>query len=172
MKTVKKYYKKWGAGGRPIWDTEMSYGDTRAYMKTKRSYVGPTAATYVARTYIDSQRYGVSRVFWYGWDMHILGTDLTSRTDGSITPAGQAFLETRDWLAGQAWYGCKVKSSVTTCTIGSPTGKATIRYASKTKTVKLPSGTWIVRRLDGSRTTVAGGTKIKVTTQPIHIARA
>ncbi len=43
-------------------------------------------------------------------------------------------------MSGQAWYGCKVKSSITTCTIGSPTGKATIRYASKTKTLKLPVG--------------------------------
>ena len=53
-------------------------------------------------------------------------------------------------MVGQAWYGCKVKSSITTCTIGSPTGKATIRYASKTKSLKLPSGTWTIRKLDGS----------------------
>ena len=172
IKKVKSYYKRYGAGKKPLWDTEMNFGDTRSYMKTKRTYTGATAATYVARTFIDSQRYGVKKVFWYGWDINVLGTDMLSRGDRSVTSGGRAFLETRDWMAGQAWYGCKVKSSITTCTIGSRTGKATIRYASKTKTVKLPSGTWTIRRLDGSSTTVAGGTKIKVNSQPIHIARA
>ena len=47
-------------------------------MKVKRQYTGATAATYVARTYIDSMRYGVYRVFWYGWDINVLGTDMTS----------------------------------------------------------------------------------------------
>lgn len=171
IKKMKSYYKKYGAGKKPMWDGEMSFGDTRRYMKTKRLYTGETAAAYVARSYIDAMRYGVSRVFWYGWDIHVLGTDMTSRTDGSLTSGGQAYLTTRAWMSGQAWYGCKVKSSVTTCTIGSPTGKATIRYASKPKTITLPSGTWTVSKLDGSRTTVAGGTKIKVTATPIHIAR-
>jgi hypothetical protein len=172
IKKMKSYYKKYGAGKKPMWDGEMSFGDTRPYMKVKRSYTGDTAATFVARTYVDSMRYGVKRVFWYGWDIHVLGTDLTSRTDGGLTAGGRAFLEVQDWMVNRAWYGCKVKSSITTCTIGSPTGKATIRYASKTKTVKLPAGTWKIRRLDGTSTTVGGGTTIKVNAQPIHIARA
>lgn len=174
IKKVKSYYKRYGAGKKQLWDTEMNFGDRRSYMKTKRVYAGPTAATFVARTFLDAQRYGVKKVFWYGWDIHVLGTDMTSQTSpgGAVTEGGLAYKEIRQWMVGQAWYGCKVKSSITTCTIGSPTGKATIRYASKTKSLKLPSGTWTIRKLDGSSTTVGGGTTIKVTTQPIHIARA
>ncbi len=33
----RRYYKKYGAGKKPLWDTEMNFGDTRAYMKVKRS---------------------------------------------------------------------------------------------------------------------------------------
>ena len=80
IKKIKSYYKRYGAGKKPLWDTEMNFGDRRSYMKTKRVYAGPTAATFVARTFIDSQRYGVKKVFWYGWDIHVLGTDMTSQT--------------------------------------------------------------------------------------------
>ena len=141
IKTVKKYYKRYGAGRKPLWDTEMNYGDTRTYMKVKRQYTGATAATYVARTYIDSMRYGVYRVFWYGWDINVLGTDMTSRGDRSQTSGGRAFLEIQEWMVGKTWLGCKVKSSITTCTLRAPSGqKQTIRYASKAKSFTVPAG--------------------------------
>ncbi|HSO04552.1 MAG TPA: hypothetical protein VLQ92_08735, partial [Candidatus Limnocylindrales bacterium] len=171
IKTTKKYYKRWGAGSKPLWDTEMNYGDMRNYMKVKRSYGGNTARTYVARTYLDSMRYGVARVFWYGWDIHMLGTDMTNK-NGTLAPGGEAFLVVRDWMSGRAWYGCKVKSLVTTCSVGSPTGKATIRYSSKKKTVTLPKGSWKVSKLDGSSSTVPGGSRVTLTAQPIRIAPA
>ncbi len=169
MKTVKKYYKRYGAGRKALWDTEMNFGDTRPYMKVKRQYTGTTAATYVARTFIDSMRYGVYRVFWYGWDINVLGTDMISRgADRSQTSGGKAFLETQDWMVGKTWLGCKVKSKVTTCTLRAPNGtRQTIRYASKTKSFKVPAGATQIRRLDGSTTTVAPGARMTLTTQPV-----
>lgn len=170
IKTMKKYFKKHGAGRKAIWDTEMSFGDTRPYMKVKKTYTGATAATYVARTYIDSMRYGVTRVFWYGWDIHVLGTDMTSRSGGATTAAGHAYLQVQDWMAGKVWLGCKVKSSITTCSLRAPDGsKQSIRYAAKSKSLKLPAGAREIRRLDGSRTPVAGGQKVVVTTQPLLV---
>jgi hypothetical protein len=172
MKTVKKYYKRYGAGRKPLWDTEMNYGDTRAYMKVKRQYTGTTAATYVARTYIDSMRYGVYRVFWYGWDINVLGTDMLSRGDRSQTAGGKAFLEIQDWMVGKTWLGCKVKSKITTCTLRTPGGqKQTIRYASKAKTFTVPAGATSVRFLDGT-TGGGAGTKIRLTTQPVLVVGA
>lgn len=174
IKKIKKYYKRWGAGKKPLWDAEMNYGDTRSYMKVKRQYTGATAATYVARTFIDSMRYGVARVHWYGWDIHVLGTDMTSRSDGSLTAGGQAFLQIQDWMAGKAWYGCKSRASITTCTVGAPgsaTGKATIRYAAKKRTLKMTTGSWQIRRLDGSSEVVGKGAKVALTSQPILITR-
>jgi hypothetical protein len=170
IKTVKKYYKRYGAGRKPLWDTEMNYGDMRKYMKVKRQYTGATAATYVARTYIDSMRYGVYRVFWYGWDINVLGTDMTR--GGSQTSGGKAFLEIQDWMVGKTWLGCKVKSSITTCTLRAPNGqKQTIRYASRAKSFTVPAGATEVRKLDGSTGPVSGS-KITLTTQPLLIKGA
>jgi len=169
IKKVKSYYKRYGAGKKPLWDTEMNFGDRRAYMKTKRVYAGPTAATYVARTFLDAQRYGVKRVFWYGWDINVLGTDMT--TNGAITDGGLAYKEIRDWMVGKSWYGCKVKSSITTCTLRSGGTKHTIRYASKGKTLTLPKGTTAYKRLQdkGGPTPATAGTRIALGTQPVLI---
>jgi hypothetical protein len=172
IKKMKAYYKKYGARSKPMWDTEMSYGDMRSYMKTKRMYTGATAAGYVARTYIDSMRYGIDRVFWYGWDIHMLGTDMTNRKNGALDSGGQAFLQIQDWMVGKQWLGCKVKSSITTCTLRSPNGsKQAIRFTtSKTRTFTVPAGTTVLLRLDGTSTPVAKGQKIKITTQPVMFA--
>ena len=94
----------------------------------------PKAATYVSRTYLDSARYGIERTFWYGWDINVLGISL-SQSGRPPTRAGQAYLNTRDWMLAGSWKGCKTKGKVTTCKVG----KTKILYASKKKTVKRPS---------------------------------
>jgi hypothetical protein len=169
MKKMKKYFKKWGAKSKPIWDTEMNYGDRRPYMSTKRTYTGTTAAAFVARTFIDSMRYRVSRVFWYGWDIHVLGTDMVSPANSAqITEGGRAFLEVQDWMVGAKWYGCKTKRKITTCTI-KPRGGAKdyIRFTtSKSKKFKVPAST-TMHSLDGTTTPVAKGTKVRITTSPV-----
>ncbi len=166
IKKVQKYYKKYGAKKKALWDTEMNYGDLRTYMP-KREYTGATAATYVARTYIDSMRYKVSRVFWYGWDMQILGTNMTTKA-GALTAGGKSFQQIRGWMSGAKWYSCKTKSKITTCTIKRNGKKQAIRYTtSKTKTYKVARGTTLMRRLDGSSMPVKKGQRIKITTQPV-----
>ncbi len=174
IKKIKKYYKRWGAKRKPLWDTEMNYGDTRSYMKVKRMYTGSTAATYVARTFIDSMRYGVSRVFWYGWDINVLGTDMVSRSDRSLTAGGRAFLEVKDWMTGAKWYKCKVRKRITTCKLKAPDGtKMSIRYTTKkTKKLKLPKGSSQIRYLDGTSTAVAPRQRVRLTTQPVLLVGA
>lgn len=174
IKALKRYYKHWGAKGKPMWDTEMNYGDTRSYMKVKRQYSGPVAATYVARTYIDSMRYGIQRVFWYGWDIHVLGTDMTVRPGGiSKTAGGEAFLQIEQWMAGNTWLGCKTKKKVTTCKLITPSGKRqTIAYSAKNKAYKLPAGTTEIKNLGGGSTAASAGTKITLTAQPILLVGA
>ena len=55
-----------------LWDTEVNYGDRRsgAYRVVPKP---KKAAGYVSRTYLDSARYRISRTFWYGWDINVLG---------------------------------------------------------------------------------------------------
>jgi len=169
IKKMKKYYKKWGAKKKPLWDTEMNFGDRRPYMKTKRTYTGTQAAGFVARTYIDSMRYGVSRVFWYGWDIHVLGTDMVSPTNGSVlVEGGRAFLEIQDWMVGAKWYGCRTKNRITTCTVKPPGGsKNFIRFTtSGSKKFKVPSAS-VLRELDGTSTSLSKGQKVRITTVPV-----
>ena len=52
-----------------------------------------TAATYVARTYLDSATLGIARTYWYGWDLSVLGIDMVDAN--GITPAGTAFVTVR-----------------------------------------------------------------------------
>ena len=106
---------------RPLWDTEVNYGDRRAGLPQ----VVPdpqTAATYVARTYIDSVRMGIQRTYWYGWDSHILGIDLIDPTTSAITPAGRAFLTVRDWLTGSRFAGCEETAGLAVCHFGDAEG--------------------------------------------------
>ena len=168
IKKTKAYYKRWGAKKKPLWDTEMNFGDQRSYMKVKRYYDGDQAAAYVARAYLDSLRYGVARVFWYGWNIQVLGLDMTSR-DGTLKAGGQAYLTAQDWLAGARWYGCKTKSKVTTCKIRSRAGaKQQIRFTtSKSKTIRVPKGQSTMTRLDRTVTPVTKGQKVKITTYPV-----
>ncbi len=169
IKKVKKYYKKWGAKKKPLWDTEMNYGDRRPYMRTQKTYTGTQAAGFVARTFIDSMRYGVSRVFWYGWDIQVLGTDMVSPTNSNaVVEGGTAFLEIQDWMAGTKWYGCRTKNRITTCTV-KPSGgsKDYIRFTTAgSKKFKVPASTTL-RSLDGVSTAVSKGQKVRISTVPV-----
>lgn len=169
IRTMKRYFAKHGAGRKPLWDTEINYGDTRSYKKVHRRITGGAAATYVARTYIDAMRYGVARVFWYGWDKHVLGVDMTSRTSsGAVTAGGRAYLSIQSWMVGTTWRGCKVRSKVTTCTMRTADGGTrTIRYTSGSRRFTLPKGTTSLRRLDGTTRRVTTGQRITLTSQPV-----
>jgi hypothetical protein len=161
ISAVRRVMKRVGLN-KPLWDTEVNYGDRRdparqVVPKPKK------AATYVSRTYLDSARYGIERTFWYGWDINVLGISL-SNPDGSPTRAGQAYLNTRDWMLAGSWKGCKTKGKVTTCKVG----KTKILYASKKKTVKRPSGVTQVCKLTGKCS--AAGSKIKVGSAPIRLS--
>jgi GH35 family endo-1,4-beta-xylanase len=148
---------------KPLWDTEVNYGDRR----TQANQVVPKpkkAATFVARTYLDSARYDIARTFWYGWDINVLGISMTN-SDGSATKAGRAFLTMRDWLTtGGAWQGCRSSGQVTNCTIG----KTKVAYANRPTTVRRPSGVTKVTKLSGKE--VVAGPTIKLSSSPIRLS--
>jgi len=173
IRAVKRFYARYGAGRKPLWDTEMNYGDTRSFARVKRQYRGPTAAAFVARTYIDSMRYGVQRVFWYGWVSHALGVDMTTR-DGRyrLSTGGRAFLEIQDWMAGASWRGCTQRGALTTCTLVRNGRIQSIRYATGSRTVVVPRRATRLERLDGTTTRVRPGQRIRLTSQPVLLVGA
>jgi hypothetical protein len=147
---------------KPLWDTEVNYGDRRAGLPQ----VVPdqqTAATYVARTYIDSATLGIQRTYWYGWDLGVLGIDLTD--SAGVTPAGTAFLTVRSWLSGASPQGCAQAEGVRRCHFTSTKGKPfTIVWATGPAKTINAEGTKVCR-LDTS--CVSGRARQRVDSQPV-----
>ena len=161
IKAVRQVMRRVGLK-KQLWDTEVNYGDRR----TATNQVVPKpkkAATYVARTYLDSARYDLARTFWYGWDIDVLGISMTS-PDGAPTRAGQAFLTMSDWLSGQTWKGCRTSGGVTTCRVGN----ARVLYASGKRTVKRPAGVKTKCTLSGKCSPAPAS--IKVSSAPIRLS--
>ena len=147
---------------KPLWDTEVNYGDRRSGLPT----VVPdstTAVTYVARTYLDSATLGISRTYWYGWDLGVLGIDMTD--SAGITAAGQAFLTVREWLTDARPAGCQTDAGLRRCHFTAPDGAPFTVVWATGATVTLDASGYEVCRLDGSCT--PGADELLVNEQPL-----
>jgi len=152
---------------RPLWDTEVNYGDRRPGLPQ----VVPdpqTGATYVARTYIDSVRLGIQRTYWYGWDSHVLGIDLTDAA--GVTPAGTAFLTVRDWLTGSRLAGCTESGGAVLCRFGDAKGRPFSIMWTSSGTTTVPGTDLRVCRVDGTCTRAPDN--LTVDTQPVLLKEA
>lgn len=126
MQTV---LKSVGAPVKPMWDTEANY-TSNAFGRYK--ITGRQAADWVARAYLDSLRYGISRTFWYAYNARVghLGVTMTPGT-----AASRGFTAISAWLVGRAWKGCAtvpVKKSVVK--------KVRVHGRLVTKTVRVKTG--------------------------------
>jgi len=157
---------------KPIWDTELNFGDRRPGYP-RRVYTGATAANLLARAYIDGLRYGISRTYWYSWDSHILGIDTTSTT-GTPTAAGVAYGVIKKWIAGNHWNGCTTVGRVSRCALSTANGRRrTIIYTTGTsvRTV-VPVGATSACTLDDKCRAIKPGTPFYATASPQFILGA
>jgi hypothetical protein len=129
-----------------VWDTEVNYGDRRAGLP---QVVPDTqqAVTYVARTYIDAATLGIARSYWYGWDLGVLGIDLT--VAGRLTPAGRSFLTVRGWLVDARPAGCQNKAGLRVCRFIGAGGRPFAIVWSRTSNTTVGAKGLKVCRLDG-----------------------
>ena len=81
-----------GLQGKPIWDSENSWGGPLANKDPDYR------ASFVARSLLEHWSVGMQKSFWYGWDEPVWGT-LWTPTKG-ITPAGTAFGVVEGWMVG------------------------------------------------------------------------
>lgn len=147
---------------RPLWDTEVNYGDRRAGLPQ----VVPdseTAVTYVARTFLDSATLGIARTYWYGWDLSVLGIDMTDAS--GITPAGSAFVTVRSWLSGARSAGCWDDAGLRRCAFTAADGAPFTVVWSLDAPVTLDATGLQVCRLDGA--CVDGTSTERITGQPL-----
>ena len=83
----------------PIWDTEVNYGNRRDNGHPTEVFKPKVGAAYLARTYVDSLRYDVTKVFWYSWESHVMGISTTDEITGDTGRPGQGLLHD----PGLAW---------------------------------------------------------------------
>lgn len=102
-----------------IWDTETNYlGPTRS---------GRWSQAYLARTYLDSWRFGVRRTYWYTWTLspdQWLGVDLTPHS-----AARSAFTTLAGWTVGARFKGCIGKAGVQQCRFSRAGSSFAIAYS-------------------------------------------
>jgi len=105
--TVQASLKSAGAPAKPLWDTEVNYGIAGPGGGNPHQTIdGAQAANWVADTYLDNQRLGIERSYWYFWDTAnpLVGIQMN---DG--TPGAAGFTTVQKWL----------KDSYASCTTGS-----------------------------------------------------
>ncbi len=114
LKQVQADMKKAGVpASKALWDTEINYGIAGPGAKPRQVISGPTAAAWVAQTYLDNVLYGVDRAYWYYWfnNSNLVGIQMYTGTEGAI-----GYQTARNWLSG-AFYSCNA-GDVNTCQLG------------------------------------------------------
>lgn len=104
--TVQASLKKAGAPAKPLWDTEVNYGIAGPGGGNPHVTIdGAQAANWVADTYLDNNRLGVDRSYWYFWAPAdpLLGIQMVDGTAGAT-----GFQTVQNWL----------KDSYASCTTG------------------------------------------------------
>jgi polysaccharide biosynthesis protein PslG len=93
-----------GAPDLPIWDTENNFGLAGPGAENPdQDIVDRRAADWTARTYLDSLRLGISRVYWYAWGPE---NDLVGIQMNTGSPAAKAYATLQDWIVGATFNGC------------------------------------------------------------------
>lgn len=97
-----------------VWDTEINYGLAGPGAIPDQDFDGPTGATYLARTYVDSIRQGISATFWYLWTAGpygLIGVQMHTGTTQTI----DAYNRVRSWTAGASLNSCDTSTDVVKC---------------------------------------------------------
>ena len=147
----------------PLWDTEVNYGIAGPTKKDKHRVIGGgDAAAYVAQTYLDSVRLGVTRTYWYAWNGN---PGLVGVSMGDGTPAAAAYATMYKTLNGK-FYNCTT-AAVNTCATGDSASPEVWAWASKgSGTFVVPANAlWSCNAL-GQCTPVTPGSKVTIGSMP------
>lgn len=140
----------------PLSDTEVGYGNRRANGWPHNVLDAPSSVGYITQTFVQSLAFRVANTFWYGWDDHVLGVDLTDSTTGEPTAAGEAFFGMQRNLTGSRIGRCvtpTVPHTVGRCTIRTGAGETLLLVwgTSSNVVVQLPPKAYTVTNVqDGN----------------------
>jgi PKD repeat protein len=158
---LKNVLVKYGQAGRPIWDTEASWG---ANASTPDANV---QAGVVAKLFLQQWPAGVRKFVWYGWEYSAWGT-LWDSTNG-VHKAGIAYAEVYKWMVGASMPGpcTKTLTYVTVCTLNRANGyQAQAVWSDQPLQYTVPTKFASYRTVLGSTFPVSNGT-VALTASPI-----
>ncbi|MGH8894267.1 MAG: hypothetical protein ACRDWY_13340 [Actinomycetes bacterium] len=157
---------------KPIWNTEVNYGLVGGPQNGTLARPLPAAGQVgnVIRTYVLNAQNGVSRVYWYAWDLlGMSNTPMVAEDRVTLTPAGQAYVTVRSWLLGTRPAGCTVARNKTyTCTFRS--GRKVLRVVWNPKRslpYVLPRGTRTFVTSDGDASSAKDRKRLRVGPVPV-----
>ncbi len=123
---VRAVMADYGQSGKPLWDTEVSWGVTASSC----FYHSHLQAAFLAQLFMLHWSAGVERVFWYQYNNAGSGTlwlqnsDPKHRNDpGIMRRPGKAYNEVYQWMVGATMDGpCAVSGTTWTCHFKRPGG--------------------------------------------------
>jgi len=148
---------------RQLWDTEVNYGIQGPGSVAGRSIGGADAAAYVAQTYLDNVRLGVSRSYWYFWNAADGRVGIVMN-DG--TPGAVGFQTAERWLK-DSFYSC-VTGAVNTCQLGDNVSPEVVAWATTgSGTYTVPAGATVQCNALNQCGAVVPGTTVTIGSMPL-----
>ena len=97
--SVKAIMAKNHVANKPLWDTEAGW-------ISKAPASDELKAAYVARAFILQWASGVSRYYWYAWEIQNVPIMLVQRDNATLTAGGVAFATVQRWMTGAVMTRC------------------------------------------------------------------
>jgi len=172
----------YGQSGKPLWDTEVSWGVTSASC----FYDADLQSGFLAQIFMLHWSAGVRRVFWYQYNNQENGTLWTPNHDrhhrnykGTLHKAGVAYEQVYRWMGGVTVNGaCRVSGTVWTCNFSRPggylaeaiwdTSKTCNKGVCGTKNYRVGSQFTNYLTLDGTKTSI-NGNHVPIGAKPILV---
>jgi len=179
---VRSVMATYGQSGKPLWDTEVSWGYTSATC----FYDPDLQSAFLAQLLLLHQSAAIQRVFWYMYNNQISGTLWTQNSDphhrnypGTLHKPGIAYEQVYKWMVGATMNGqCAVSGTTWTCNFNRSGGyiAEAIWDTSQTchkgvcGTIKYGVGSEYTNylSLNGSKTSITGG-QVPIGAKPIWV---
>lgn len=165
------------APAKPIWEGEVNYGVPGIHLKHV-ALDNALGAGYVARTFLDGLRFGISRVYWSAWvpKNAVYGVTMWP----GYTYGTRALRATYSWLANKYWKGCAAASLSTgrfvTCLVSSTTSATSftariVWSEGRTRLWKVPTGVTKLCTVSGGCAATKAGRIYKIGQVPVWFGR-
>jgi hypothetical protein len=162
--SFKAQMASFGLSGKPIFNTEGSWGSSNYDVLTSAQQVA-----FTARWYLLHWSSGISRMMWYAADNTVWGTLCATQRPCVLTPAGVAHNQVYSWMVGATMSTpCTANGTVWTCGLLTSAGIQTLAVwnTAGSSSYTIPSGYGHYKDLAGKMNTISGST-VTIGIQPI-----